>query len=122
MGYGMTELVSPALACEHGAYHFAPTTIWMLLDKSGERIVNQPGGVVEGRGGFFDVMLDGRWGGVISGDRLVVNFGPCKCGRTSPSTQDITRYKDLPEGDDKLSCAGQVDTYVRGFVGGDWQE
>jgi hypothetical protein len=34
---------------------------------------------------------------------------------------EVARYRDLPEGDDKLSCAGQVDTYIRGFVGGDWQ-
>jgi len=122
VAYGMTELVSPAMGCEHGAYHFSPTTVLLLLDKSGERIINQRSGIVEGRGGFFDVMLQGRWGGVISGDRLTVNFDPCKCGRTSPSVLEITRYKDLPEGDDKLSCAGQVDSYVRGFVGGDWQE
>lgn len=122
IAYGMTELLSPFIGCEHGAYHISPTTILLLLDKSGEQIVNQRSGVVEGRGGFFDVMLEGRWGGVISGDRLSINFDPCKCGRKSPSVLEITRYKDLPEGDDKLSCAGQVDTYVRGFVGGDWQE
>ena len=122
LAYGMTELVSPAVGCEHGAYHFSPTTVLLLLDKSGETLINQPSGIVEGRGGFFDVMLQGRWGGVISGDRLTINFSPCKCGRKSPSVLEITRYKDLPEGDDKLTCAGQVDSYVRGFVGGDWQE
>lgn len=122
IAYGMTELLSPAVGCKHGAYHISPTTILLLLDKSGEQVINQPSGVVEGRGGFFDLMLQGRWGGVISGDRLTINFDPCKCGRSSPSILEITRYKDLPEGDDKLSCAGQVDTYVRGFVGGDWQE
>ena len=26
-------------------------------------------------------------------------------------------YKDLPGGDDKLSCAGTIDAYVRGTIG-----
>jgi hypothetical protein len=82
---------------------------------------NRASGVAEGRGGFFDVTLEGRWGGVISGDRLTVNFSACGCGRKSPSVLEVTRYADLPEGDDKLTCAGQIETYVRGFVGGDWQ-
>jgi hypothetical protein len=93
----------------------------LLLDKSGEVLINQPSGVVEGRGGFFDTVLQGRWGGVISGDRIKVNFDPCPCGRESPSVIEITRYTDLPEGDDKLTCAGQIDSYIRGFAGGDWQ-
>jgi hypothetical protein len=120
-GYGMTELLSPFQGCSQRANHAPPTTILLLLDKSGEVLINQPSSVVEGRGGFFDRVLQGRWGGVISGDRIKVNFGPCPCGRKSPSVIEITRYTDLPEGDDKLTCAGQIDTYIRGFTGGDWQ-
>jgi hypothetical protein len=120
-GYGMTELLSPFNGCTEGACHTPPTTVLLLLDKSGEALINQPSGIVEGRGGFFELVLEGRWGGVISGDRLKVNFDPCGCGRRSPSVLEIQRYTDLAEGDDKLTCAGQIDTYVRGLTGGDWQ-
>jgi len=64
---------------------------------------------------FFDVALDGRWGGVISGDKISVDYGPCVCGNRSPSIRDdVVRYADL-EGDDKIGCAGTVDAYVRGL-------
>jgi hypothetical protein len=71
---------------------------------------------VIGRGAFFDLSIDGRWGGVISGDRVEVNFGPCSCGRASPSIADtVVRYADL-EGDDKINCSGTIDAYVRGMA------
>ncbi len=64
---------------------------------------------------FFDLSVDGRWGGVITGDRISIDFSPCACGARSPSIRDdITRYADL-EGDDKIGCAGTVDAYVRGM-------
>lgn len=119
--YGMSELLTQFIRCTEGRYHYPPTTIPILLDKAGEVLLNRSSGIAEGRGGFFDVTLDGRWGGVISGDRLTVDFDACACGRRSPAAIEVTRYADLPEGDDKLTCAGQIDTYVRGFVGGDWQ-
>jgi hypothetical protein len=59
--------------------------------------------------------MDGRWGGVISGDHIEVDYSPCKCGNRSPSiTDNVYRYADL-EGDDKIGCAGTVDAYVRGL-------
>jgi len=119
--YGMTELSTQFFTCRKGRYHCPPTTAMLVLDKAGEKLLNQPCGVVEGRGGFFDLAVQSRWGGVISGDRVKVDFDPCPCGRRSPSIIEVTRYKDLPEGDDKLTCAGQIDTYVRGVAGGDWQ-
>jgi hypothetical protein len=60
--------------------------------------------------------LDGRWGGVISGDKISIDFSPCACGNKGPSIRDdIARYADL-EGDDKIGCAGTVDAYVRGLA------
>jgi hypothetical protein len=53
---------------------------------------------------------------VISGDRVTVDHRHCACGRRSPAIVEIARYSDLPEGDDKLSCAGTVDSYVRGSM------
>ena len=52
--------------------------------------------------------------GVISGDKIMVDYGRCECGSNSPSIRDnITRYSDLPGGD-KISCSGTIDAYVRG--------
>ena len=72
-------------------------------------------GEIEGRAAFFDLSLDGRWGGIITGDKISLDFDPCACGAKSPSIRDnIVRYADL-EGDDKIGCAGTVDAYVRGL-------
>ena len=58
--------------------------------------------------------IDGRWGGVVTGDRVVADF----------STPNVTivdgtvaRYADLEGDDDKLTCAGTVDAFVRGTMG-----
>jgi hypothetical protein len=53
---------------------------------------------------------------VITGDRISIDFGPCRCGAQSPSIRDdIVRYADI-EGDDKIGCAGTIDAYVRGMA------
>ncbi|MFO1378052.1 MAG: hypothetical protein U1F14_13735 [Steroidobacteraceae bacterium] len=119
--YGMTELLARFFNCPAGRYHVPPSIILLMLDRTGTELLNRSEGIVEGRAGFVDLATTGRWGGIISGDRLTVDFDPCPCGRPSASIIEVARYKDLAEGDDKLSCAGQIDTYIRGFVGGDWQ-
>lgn len=117
MFYGMTELGVVNPMCEQGVYHVAPWVMLLLLDRNGNSLVEQPGQIVEGRAGFFDFSREGRWGGVISGDRLQVDFSPtCACGRTGPTIRDsVTRYSDT--GDDKLDCAGTFDAYVKGALG-----
>jgi hypothetical protein len=114
--YGMQELASVMPRCQKGGrYHIPPWIVCLPLNKDGDALLPMGGGEVEGRAAFFDLSLDGRWGGVISGDRIHVDFGPCECGAKSPSIRDsIARYTDL-EGDDKISCAGTVDAYVRGL-------
>lgn len=114
--YGMQEINSSMPRCrEGGRYHIPPWLVCLPLDPSGEDLLPIGKGEIEGRAAFFDLALDGRWGGVISGDRIHVDFGPCACGARSPSIRDdIARYKDL-EGDDKITCAGTVDAYVRGI-------
>jgi hypothetical protein len=115
--YSMQELQSSMPRCrEGGRYHVPPWLVCMPLDKGGEQLVPMTGGEIEGRAAFFDLSLDGRWGGVISGDRVHVDFSPCKCGAKSPSIRDdIARYSDL-QGDDKITCSGTVDAYVRGVA------
>ncbi len=113
--YSMQELNSSMPRCrEGGRYHVPAWVVALPLDKSGDNLL-KPEGVVECRAAFFDLSLDGRWGGVISGDKITMDFSPCACGATSPSIEDsIARFADL-EGDDKIGCAGTVDAYVRGM-------
>ena len=111
-GYGMSE-VSTALGEVDGRYRPAPWVIPLLLDDTGEKRIDQEGGQAEGRFAFFDASLEGRWGGVITGDHVTVDFA------TSTPTVvagSIERYSALEGGDDKLTCAGTIDSYVRGVM------
>ena len=115
--YGMQEIGTSMPRCQQGnRYHIPPWLVCLPLDKGGDAL--QPGvgeGKVEGRAAFFDLSLEGRWGGVISGDHIEVDYSPCACGNRSPSIADnVYRYSDI-EGDDKIGCAGTVDAYVRGL-------
>jgi hypothetical protein len=114
--YGMQEIGTSMPRCQEGGrYHVPPWLVCLPLNKAGDELLPIGEGEIEGRAAFFDLSLDGRWGGVISGDRIRVDFGPCKCGAHTPSIRDdVVRYSDL-EGDDKISCAGTVDAYVRGL-------
>ena len=113
--YGMQETQTSMARCvDGGRYHIPAWMVCLPLDKDGTNLLpigNEP---VEGRAAFFDLSVDGRWGGIISGDKIEVDFRPCACGSASPSIADtVARYTDL-EGDDKIACAGTIDAYVRG--------
>jgi hypothetical protein len=113
-GYGMQECNTNAVRCKAGRYHMAPWVMLLLLDESGENLVEPTTGELEGRAAFFDLSLDGRWGGLISGDKIRATYEPCACGNRSPSIhENIQRYADMAGGD-KIACAGNIDAYVRG--------
>jgi hypothetical protein len=115
--YGMQELNTSMPRCQVGGrYHLPVWLVALPLNKDGDALADGiDGGRVEARAAFFDLSMDGRWGGVITGDRIEIDFSPCACGSPSPSIGDnIARYADL-EGDDKIGCAGTVDAYVRGL-------
>ncbi|MET0587351.1 MAG: hypothetical protein ABWZ75_02415 [Novosphingobium sp.] len=114
--YGMQEIGSAMPRCQKGGrYHIPPWLVCLPLDKEGGALVPIGSEEVEGRAAFFDLSLDGRWGGVISGDRIQIDFSPCECGAKSPSIRDnVVRYSDI-QGDDKIACSGTVDAYVRGL-------
>jgi hypothetical protein len=115
--YSMQELNSGMPKCrEGGRYHVPPWIVPFVLNQEGDALVPHDGtGEVEGRAAFYDLSLDGRWGGVISGDKISLDYGRCACGNAGPSIRDnIARYADL-QGDDKIGCAGTVDAYVRGL-------
>ncbi|MGG7102662.1 hypothetical protein [Rhodococcus sp. 24CO] len=114
--YSMQELNIRLPKCVSGRYHVPSELVLFVLDKNGESLAPESDGKVEGRAAFFDTTVDGRWGGTITGDKISVELGECSCGRTGPTVDaDITRYSDLAD-DDKITCAGTTDAYVRGFL------
>lgn len=115
-GYAMTELAQMLPLCEGGRYHIPPGLIVLLLDDTGDKLLNADSGVVAGRFGFVDLIYEGRWGGIISGDRTEIDFSErCPCGRRGPTVLDtIRRYSQT--GDDHISCAGTIDSYVKGAL------
>lgn len=115
--YGMQETQTSMPRCQAGGrYHIPAWMVCLPLDKEGSNLLPIGQEEITGRAAFFDLSVDGRWGGVISGDRIEVDFRPCACGSPSPSIRDnIARYADL-EGDDKIACSGTVDAYVRGIA------
>ena len=115
-GYGMQEASTGAAMKEWGRYEFPRHIAPLVLDDSGEKLL-EPRGQVTGRMALFDVSIEGRWGGIVSGDRVVMDYEPSRSGRAVPAVTDIARYSELEGGDDKLTCAGTIDSLVRGAVG-----
>jgi hypothetical protein len=111
-GYGMSELSSACTEID-GRYRPPPWVIPLVLDDRGEKLVHQPEGFVDGRFAFFDTALEGRWGGVITGDHVTADFSARDISVVPGS---IERYSVLEGGDDKLTCAGTIDAYVRGVM------
>lgn len=112
--YSMREINATFPLCHHGRYHVSPWVIMLPLDSTGDQLLDVDAEEIEARAAFFDTSIEGRWGGVISGDRVSVSFGKCGCGHQGPTIgREITRYSDLPGGD-KITCAGSIDAYVRG--------
>ena len=118
--YGMTELAQPLPRCEAGSYHAAPGLIMLPLDESGERLLtgaDAADGLVEARFGFLDLAYEGRWGGLITGDKVTVDFAErCPCGRSGPTLLDNIGRFVRPGEDDHIGCAGTIDAYIRGAV------
>lgn len=114
--YGMVEMLTGFIQCSESRYHAPPWVKMLILDQEGENLLEPVNGRVEGRFAFVDLLVEGRWGGVITGDKVSADFTPCGCGRRSPGVTRIERYADLAEGDDKLSCAGTMASYIRGEI------
>jgi hypothetical protein len=118
--YAMTELSQPMPRCEKGHYHIPPGLIVLLLDETGEQLLNPDTprqGVIEGRFAFLDLAYEGRWGGLITGDKVEMDFSPtCECGRHGPVIHDnIVRFTQVGQ-DDNIGCAGTIDAYIRGSI------
>ncbi len=104
-GYGMTEQNFYLVTCEHERRHIPPWVTVLLLDPdSGQPLPRE--GVRTGRASFFDLTQDGTWGGIVSGDRITVDYRSCPCGRTTiHMDKDIQRYSEITGDADKLTCA-----------------
>jgi hypothetical protein len=117
-GYGMSEMTWMCLACRAGRHHMHPFAAMLILDEPGEKLLPRDKGIVEGRFAFMDPTTEYRWGGLISGDKVRADFGPCPCGRKGATILDpIQRYADLSADGDKIQCAGTIDAYIRGGFG-----
>lgn len=118
LAYNMSESDPTAPMCEAGRYHQPPWVMWLILDQPGEKLAEVHEGIADGRFAFLAFNYEGRWGGLISGDHVQVDFsGSCPCGRTSPTVLDtVVRYSEQEGGDDKIGCAGSMEAYLRGVV------
>ncbi|MBU6265951.1 MAG: hypothetical protein KGN34_00335 [Sphingomonadales bacterium] len=104
--YGMTEMNSFSVQCEHDHYHVLPwVTVYLLDLDTGQPLPRR--GRQTGRAAFFDMTAESCWGGLITGDLVTVDWDhPCACGRTSVALEKkINRVSELQGGDDKISCA-----------------
>lgn len=105
--YGMTEMNSFSVLCEHDRYHVLPwVTVYLLDLDSGQPLTRK--GEQTGRAAFFDMTADSCWGGLITGDVVTVDWDHhCECGRSSVALEKkIQRVTEITgEGEDKISCA-----------------
>jgi hypothetical protein len=104
--YGMTEMNSFSVLCDHDRYHVLPWVSVFLLDMDSGRPLPRKGKQT-GRAAFFDMTQDSTWGGLVTGDLISVDWNqPCECGRSSVALEKkIERISTIQGGDDKITCA-----------------
>lgn len=120
--YGMTEMAQLMPRCSANCYHAPPGLILLMLDASGERLLGPEDAVdgkITGRVGFLDLLYEGRWGGLITGDKASMDLSKiCACGLPGPMlTDQISRFSQSGE-EDHIGCAGTIDAYIRGGLPG----
>ncbi|HAX69145.1 MAG TPA: hypothetical protein PK152_04905 [Anaerolineales bacterium] len=111
MSYGMTELNTYNIACSKGVYHVFPWNIPMVLGNDGTPLPRT--GVQTGRAGYFDLLAQTYWGGILTGDCITVHYDEeCDCGWKGPWIEDnVQRFSELMGGEDIISCAGVQSAY-----------
>lgn len=109
-GFGMTELTGSMRLCSEGYFHAQPYTICFLLNpETGEMLPRE--GTQTGRFAFLDLLVQTFWGGVVTGDKLTIDWdASCNCGRKGHRIHNgVTRYSEQVTGDDKVTCSATVD-------------
>jgi hypothetical protein len=120
--YGMSEMAGQFISCELGHYHAVPWIVPFVLDPADGRPLPRRGRV-SGRFAFYDLLAHSRWGGLVTGDGVTLDWdGGCPCGRTAPYLlRDIHRLSGAARDgeDDKVNCADTGETYAEAleFVG-----
>lgn len=100
--YGFSEQTALCARCEHGRFHIVPWAIPLILDPDTSEPLPREG-VQIGRAAFFDLAINGAWGGIISGDRIEIDWNQCPCGRTSAHiADDIRRFSEGQGGVDNI--------------------
>jgi len=109
--YGFSEQTLISVRCEHGRLHLPPWSIPLILDPQTSELLPREG-VQTGRAAFFDLALNGNWGGIITGDKVEIDWGECPCGRTTAHLSDsVTRFSLEQGGSDKISCTATPEAH-----------
>ena len=97
--------------CEEGRLHLPPWAIPFILDADTSELLPREGTQV-GRAAFFDLAVNGTWGGLITGDRVEIDWNECPCGRTTTHlSEDITRFSEAQGGTDKITCTATPEAH-----------
>ena len=109
--YGFSEQTGVSVSCEHGRCHLPPWLIPLILDPETSELLPRKG-VQVGRAAFFDLAINGVWGGLITGDKVEIDWSECPCGRTTAHlSEDITRFSVEQGGSDKISCTATPEAH-----------
>jgi hypothetical protein len=109
--YSFSEQTAVSVRCEHGRLHVPPWSIPLILDPETSELLPREGRHV-GRGAFFDLAINGVWGGLITGDKVEIDWSECPCGRTTPHiSENIVRFSVEQGGTDKISCTATPEAH-----------
>lgn len=109
--YGFSEQTAVSVSCEHQRCHLPPWLIPLILDPETSELLPRTG-VHVGRGAFFDLAINGLWGGLITGDKIEIDWSECPCGRTTAHiSEDISRFSVEQGGTDKITCTATPEAH-----------
>ena len=109
--YSFSEQCGMHVQCEHGRLHLSPWSIPLILDPETSELLPREGRQ-KGRAAFFDLAMNGAWGGLITGDSVEIDWSDCPCGRTTAHLSDnITRFSVEQGGSDKISCTATPEAH-----------
>ena len=96
-------------------YRPPPWVVPLLLDDSGQILIDRDRGNAEGRFAFLDLAIEGRWGGVITGDRVTADFSTPNFSIALTASPATARPRVATTG--SLAPAPSIPTY-----GGSWND